>query len=685
LTVSRNISNSEKESAKTLFLCVFNVAPRTMTSTSTPPAGRLLRRLFLWEAETCVLLQKACDLVKTEAEENQEKTIGNNRVPVLPSTRWVEESSSSSEEEEKGEGGNDDSSGDDSESDDGEESSGSEVSAPANTPLETVQEEDGATTTEPMKSFTKPKPPSTKQQKRQAQLAKQHANNLQRMGLLLPPDAVEIQGETTTTDCPLLHICPPTCLLPTPKPTSRVEQAEFYVNASKNLHGHVVVVLLLQSGRFAGGVFSSDRCLAHRSLSQYTVRKGQGKAQSSQDGRRRPKSVGSQLRRAGEQALNEDVRETLHEWHDHLRDAAFIWTACPKTMRATLFDQHHHNKSIENDDHNNYSPTSPLLNKDDVRIRRIPFDVGRPTFESVKVVHEVVMGVDVRVVPEMVVRDNHHHDDDDAKEEEMAQVEEMLGIAKDKSILPPPAEEKPTIDLPLSPLHHACKDGNLPALLDILRDLEPACPDVDQPAGYDCMTPLHFAAASTDHDVDPLTAAACVSALLIQGRSTPTVVDARDRPPYFLATHDRVREAFRRARAVLGEDFCDWDDAKVGPALTDEDLAAKKEKEAEKKRRKKARQKEQKTKEKVQAQEMEERRRAEEEEKQRTEEAKRIRDGLAGKPTGPNVCDFCQKVVKGKKRNQMLQRLDYKYCSSDCVNAHKRELMAAAAMARFGG
>jgi hypothetical protein len=33
---------------------------------------------------------------------------------------------------------------------------------------------------------------------------------------------------------------------------------------------------------------------------------------------------------------------------------------------------------------------------------------------------------------------------------------------------------------------------------------------------------------------------------------------------------------------------------------------------------------------------------------------------------------------------QMFQRLEYVYCGSECVQKHKRELMAAAAMARFG-
>ena len=49
-----------------------------------------------------------------------------------------------------------------------------------------------------------------------------------------------------------------------------------------------------------------------------------------------------------------------------------------------------------------------------------------------------------------------------------------------------------------------------------------------------------------------------------------------------------------------------------------------------------------------------------------------------------NACDYCQKVCKDKSRSQMFSRLEFVYCSTDCVRKHQRELTAAAAMARFG-
>ena len=41
-----------------------------------------------------------------------------------------------------------------------------------------------------------------------------------------------------------------------------------------------------------------------------------------------------------------------------------------------------------------------------------------------------------------------------------------------------------------------------------------------------------------------------------------------------------------------------------------------------------------------------------------------------------NVCDYCQRVVKGKTRNQMFRRLEYAYCSTECTKRHHQALNA---------
>lgn len=45
-------------------------------------------------------------------------------------------------------------------------------------------------------------------------------------------------------------------------------------------------------------------------------------------------------------------------------------------------------------------------------------------------------------------------------------------------------------------------------------------------------------------------------------------------------------------------------------------------------------------------------------------------------------CDACGKVLVAKKA---FSRFEFRYCSSDCANLHKRKLAADAAERRFNG
>ena len=315
-----------------------------------------------------------------------------------------------------------------------------------------------------------------------------------------------------------------------------------------------------------------------------------------------------------------------------------------------------------------------VLEKDDPRIRKLPLDVGRPTFESAYAAYEIMM------------RGELYEASIEVQEDDEVETKTTPQLAKgDKETSVKVAKSGPEIeDIPLSQLHELASAGDLPGLVELFgRECEIDAAEINAMAGKDLMTPLHYAASASG---DPITVAECVTVLLLQGHTDPTVRDGRNRTAYFLASHEKVRDAFRMARATLGEDYCEWDEgAKVGPPLTEDDLDRKKQKAAEKKRRQRARQKEKKAKDKAESEAAEQKLKQQEAEKKQEEDAKRIRDGLKPRAaTATNVCDYCQKISKGKRRSQMLQRLDYVYCSTACVQDHKRELMAAAALKRFG-
>eukprot|EP00978_Attheya_sp_CCMP212_P044753 scaffold321226_cov52-Attheya_sp.AAC.1 len=87
-------------------------------------------------------------------------------------------------------------------------------------------------------------------------------------------------------------------------------------------------------------------------------------------------------------------------------------------------------------------------------------------------------------------------------------------------------------------------------------------------------TPLHLASMSSLEGAD-----ACVMALLMEGHANPCVVDSQGRPPYFVVSTEKVRQAYRKARDQLGEGVWEWDmGARVGPPLTLDDVALKKQK-----------------------------------------------------------------------------------------------------------
>ena len=465
-----------------------------------------------------------------------------------------------------------------------------------------------------------------------------------------------------------------------------------------------ILVVLLQSGRFAAAVFTLDynnksttnsssssiQMIAHKTSTRYTVRKGQGGAQSSHDqSKSKAKSVGSQLRREGEKQLRNDVHETWNEWKQlgYVDTAMWVYVSCPKGMkRDYLFTES--------------SSGSGLLEKNDERWRNIPLDVGRPTLEATSVVLDCVLSCSVRDMTDEEMLG-------EAVNDEMQQSSEKNSASvklDEKKVDSTPAEpgNREIYAPPFTPLHDAVVDGDLTKLMELLQLLEESEQqdtsdtnntknqsttsvlidyDVNTTGGIDNQTALHVASVSTHPN-----AASIINALLIQGHANPCAVDARGRPPYSLATSDKHRETFRLVRGTLGEDYCAWDEsAKVGPPLSEDDVQLKKQKALEKKRRQRARQKEKKASEKAAAEEAAAKERAELEKKKQEEDAKRIRDGLKPKTTkASNSCDFCQKIVKGKRRAQMFQRLDYAYCSTDCVKKHQRELMAAAAAARMG-
>ena len=399
-------------------------------------------------------------------------------------------------------------------------------------------------------------------------------------------------------------------------------------------------VFLLRSGRFAGAIFDKEKAICHKTFQRYTVRRKQGGSQSANDASGgKAKSAGATLRRYNEAALKQDIAELLTQWKTDLQDVEMIFLSSGKTDRSTFFDG-----------------KDPVLQPSDKRLKRIPFAVARPTFEEVCRVRSELSSAKFSPLadekaktppPSSPVKSKKTSNSpikskSSNKEDAAIEQTDIKGGGAGVAAAAPKAPEMPALSL-------AVKEGDLvraKALIDEGADVNVA--------DFDCMTPLHHAASQ---DSVPL-----INLLLASG-ADPCRLDVHMRPPYFVCSTKETRNAFRRFRGDH-EDRWDYALAQIPSALTDEMDQKRKDKEAEKRKRARERKKQQK-KEAAQAKAQQD--------QVREEQERKIAAGLA--------CDFCGKYA-GKAP---FTRLDFKYCSTDCVNGHRRQLMSEAALKRLGG
>eukprot|EP00554_Chaetoceros_debilis_P011454 CAMPEP_0194106132 /NCGR_PEP_ID=MMETSP0150-20130528/6217_1 /TAXON_ID=122233 /ORGANISM="Chaetoceros debilis, Strain MM31A-1" /LENGTH=630 /DNA_ID=CAMNT_0038794203 /DNA_START=127 /DNA_END=2016 /DNA_ORIENTATION=- len=443
--------------------------------------------------------------------------------------------------------------------------------------------------------------------------------------------------------------------------------------SSSSSDNNLILVLTLQSGRFAAAIFDKSKCKIHTTSTRYTTRKGQGGAQSSNDNAKgKANSIGSQLRRAGENQLRQDVADALLNWKDKIgRCAIYFLKISNQLLKGFWDDVALLNKKCT-------SGEFKLLYKKSEAVRSIPLDVGKPSYEGCCAIHESLLTCTLQKIHLQSVKEPENYEEGEEKTM-LDSIREKgdRGDAQEQDCKP----DKAQFSEPLTPLHLASRDGHIEELTYLLssNNLDATIDDIDARAGVDNMTSLHYAASARDSALG----SKCVFYLLVHGHANPCMLDSRNRLPYFLSSHEQIRNAFRKARSELGEESWDWERAKVGPPLSEQDMAEKKKKAADKKKRQRQRQKERKAKEKIEQAEAEQNTKNEAALKQKEADAKRVRDGLKPKKkckANEGICDFCGK--DGLRKTQMFHRLDYRYCSTECVKKHQRELTAAAAVAR---
>ena len=139
--------------------------------------------------------------------------------------------------------------------------------------------------------------------------------------------------------------------------------------------------LTVQGGRWAIILFRGG----HFSAAIFDVRPPKPKVRAKAGGKQSTKdatgkfarSAGSRLRRHNEVALNRDIQETLMGWQKDLESCSSIMIAAPGSNGKTLFSL----------------GDTPVLNKADQRVKKVPFTTRRPTLSEVKRVARVLLTV----------------------------------------------------------------------------------------------------------------------------------------------------------------------------------------------------------------------------------------------------------------------------------------------------
>ena len=101
---------------------------------------------------------------------------------------------------------------------------------------------------------------------------------------------------------------------------SYVSPSDFFNEFRRNVtkpDNHIWCIAIQRSGKFAGGVYKDGVCVSHKVLHKYANRKKQGGSQATADSTHsRIRSVGAQLRRAGQKALEDESKVTMKEWRE---------------------------------------------------------------------------------------------------------------------------------------------------------------------------------------------------------------------------------------------------------------------------------------------------------------------------------------------------------------------------------
>ncbi|OAD54422.1 Ankyrin repeat and zinc finger domain-containing protein 1 [Eufriesea mexicana] len=168
------------------------------------------------------------------------------------------------------------------------------------------------------------------------------------------------------------------CLLHNKKEIPEVDN-EMIAQALESGKKTTWTIIMIGGGHFAAAVFQDGEPVVHKTFHSYTVRAKQGFAQSSRTTANHTKSAGASLRRYNEASLLQHVQDILETWSSYINNSSLIlYRAVGPYNRTVLF-----------------GGKNPPLDKNDLRLRPLPFPSRRATFSEVKRVYDILSTMEI--------------------------------------------------------------------------------------------------------------------------------------------------------------------------------------------------------------------------------------------------------------------------------------------------
>ncbi|CAG7851549.1 SubName: Full=Uncharacterized protein {ECO:0000313/EMBL:CCA67468.1} [Serendipita indica DSM 11827] len=329
--------------------------------------------------------------------------------------------------------------------------------------------------------------------------------------------------------------------------------------------GRLWTMLMIAGGHFAGMVrkrvpplerrrekhkLPDYEVVLHKTFHRYTTRRKQGGSQSVNDNAKGPaKSAGAQLRRYGEQALRDDIRNLMAEWSEDIAASERIW------IRANIS-----NKRIF------YDYEDAAFAKNDERLRTFPFPTRRPTQTEL-----------LRCLNELLHAKTTHFSEDELREQDAQALAALpkpkpAPIVNPQSTKPKPKPEVPTLTKEQETLKNLwerlldmTRKGRLDPLIALWEKAGSSIGGVDAH-----VRPSQEAVVKwllEDMGADPTTT---INLDASEEVGTSTKTHNYGKTPYEVSGSKGTRDVFRRLAGVYPDKW-DWlGDARVPSVLSKE-------------------------------------------------------------------------------------------------------------------